>query len=95
MHHDAIEHLNLYPIAFLQTPQQKRYLFKKSLIVSSQDDISISTSADTFKELTEEALTEEQRHLIPKLPGQTTDEIKVPTRQVFGYVYKNFTNPNS
>ena len=55
----------------------------------------MSASADTFKELTEKALTEEQRHLIPKLPGQATDEIKVPTRQVFEYVYKNFTDSNA
>ena len=48
----------------------------------------MSASADTVKELTEEALTEEQRHLIPKLLGQTTDELKVPTKQVFKYVYK-------
>ena len=40
----------------------------------------MSASVDTVKELTEEALTEEQIHLIPKLPGQTTDEIKVLTR---------------
>ena len=33
--HDAIEHLNVDPIAFIQTPQQKRHLFKKSLFVSS------------------------------------------------------------
>ena len=76
-------------------PQQKRHIFKKSLFVSSKDDTSMSTSADTVKELTEKALTEEQRHLIPKLPGQTTDEIKVLTRQVFEYVYKNFTDANS
>ena len=55
----------------------------------------MSASADTVKELREEALTEEQIHLIPKLPGQTTDEIKVPTRQVFEYAYKNFTDDNS
>ena len=92
---DAIEHLNVDPIAYLQMPQQKRHIFKKSLFVSSKDDTSMSASADTVKELTEEALTEEQRHLIPKLPGQTTDELKVPTRQVFEYVYKNFTDANS
>ena len=40
-------------------------------------------------------MTEEQRHLIPKLPGQTTDEVKVMIRQVFEYVYKNFTEANS
>ena len=39
-------------------------------------------------------MTEQQIHLIPKLPGQTTDEIKVPTRQVFEYAYKNFTDTN-
>ena len=33
--HDATEHLNVDPITFLQTPQQKRHLFKKSLFVSS------------------------------------------------------------
>ena len=55
----------------------------------------MSTSADSVKELTEEALTEVQRHLIPKLPGQTTDELKFLTRWVFEYVYKNFTDANS
>ena len=28
------------------------------------------------------------------MPGQTTDEIKIPTRQVFEYAYKNFTDGN-
>ena len=54
----------------------------------------MSTSADPIKQLTEEDLTEQQIHLIPKLPGQTTDEIKLPTRQVFEYAYKNFTDTN-
>ena len=40
-------------------------------------------------------LYEEERDLIPKLPGQTTDDIKAPTRQVFEYVYKNFTDSNA
>ena len=40
-------------------------------------------------------MTEEQIHLIPKLPGQTTDEVKVLTRQVCEYAYKNFTDTNS
>ena len=26
------------------------------------------------------------------MPGQTTDEIKIPTREVFEYAYKNFTD---
>ena len=34
LHHDAIEHLNVDPIEILQTPHQKRYLFKESLFVS-------------------------------------------------------------
>ena len=59
----------------------------------------MSTSADTVKELTDIDLTEEQIHLLPKLPGQTTDATlkytKVPTRQVFEYAYKNFTDGNS
>ena len=45
----------------------------------------MSASAGPVKELTEEDLTEQQIHLIPKLPGQTTDEIKLPTRQVFEF----------
>ena len=36
-----------------------------------------------------------KRDLIPKLLGQTTDDIKAPTRQVFEYVYKNFTDSNA
>ena len=47
--HDAIEHLNVDPITYLQMPQQKRHIFKKSLFVSSKDDTSMSTSADTVK----------------------------------------------
>ena len=39
-------------------------------------------------------MSEQQIYLIPKLPGQTTDEIKFPTRQVFEYAYKNFTDTN-
>ena len=54
----------------------------------------MSTSVDPVKELSEEDFTEEQIHLIPKLPGQTTNEIKVPTRQVFEYAYKNFIDSN-
>ena len=40
-------------------------------------------------------MDDEERDLIPKLPGQTTDDINVPTRQVFEYIYKNFTDSNS
>ena len=81
---DAIEHYNVDPIVYLKTPQQKkRHIFKKSLFLSSKDETSMSASADPIKELTEEDLTEEQIHAIPKLPGQTTDDIKVPTREVF------------
>ena len=36
-----------------------------------------------------------KKDLIPKLPGQTTDDIKAPTRQVFEYVYRNFTDFSS
>ena len=43
---------------------------------------------EPIKELSDEDFTEEQIHLIPKLPGQTTDEIKIPTREVFEYAYK-------
>ena len=95
LHHDAIEHYNVDPIVYLKTPQQKRHIFKKSLFPSSKDDISMSASADPVKELTEEDLTEDQIHLIPRLPGQTTDDIKVPTREVSEYVYKNFTDANA
>ena len=71
---------------YLRTPQQqKRHMFKKSLFSSLQDDPSMSTSVDPVKELSEEDFTEEQTHLIPKLPGQTT------TREIFEYAYKNFT----
>ena len=73
---------------YLRTPpQQKRHVFKKSLFPSSQDDPSMSTSVDPVKELSEEDFTEEQIHLIPKLPEQTTDEIKIPTREAFEYAY--------
>ena len=78
---DAIEHYNVDPTIYLKTPQQqKRHVFNKSLFPSSQDDPSMSASVDPVKELLEEDFTEEQIHLIPKLPGQTTDEIKIPTR---------------
>ena len=43
----------------------------------------MSASADPVKELIEEDLNEEEIYLIPKLPGQTTDDIKVLTREVF------------
>ena len=52
----------------------------------------MSTSVDPIKELSEEDCTEEKIHLIPKLPGQTTDKIKILTREVFEYAYKNFTD---
>ena len=93
--HDTIEHYNVDPMVYIKTPQQqKRHIFKKSLFSNSQDDTPMSTSASPVKELTEEDLTEQQIHLIPKLPGQASDEIKFPTRQVFEYAYKNFTDVN-
>ena len=49
------------------------------------------TQAEPTKELSDEDFAEEQIHLIPKLPGQTTDDIKIPTREIFEYAYKNFT----
>ena len=80
-------------MVYLKTPQQqKRHILKKSLFSSSQDDVSMPTLVEPIKELSDEDFAEEQVHLIPKLPGQTTDEIKIPTREVFEYVYKNFTD---
>ena len=53
---------------YLKTPQQqKRHFLKKSLFSSSQDDISVSTSVEPIKELSDEDFTEEQIHLIPML----------------------------
>ena len=78
---------------YLKTPQQqKRHVLKKSLFSSSQDDVSMSSLVEPIKELSDEDFTEEQIHLIPKLPGQTSDKIKIPTRGVFEYAYKNFTD---
>ena len=51
----------------------------------------MSTQAEPTKELSDEDFAEEQTDLIPKLPGQTTDDIKIPTREDFEYAYKNFT----
>ena len=74
----------------MKTPQQqKRHTIKYSLFSSSQDDVSMPTQVEPIKELSDEDFAEEQIHLIPKLPGQTTDEPKVPTREVFEYAYKN------
>ena len=90
---DAIEHYNVDPTVYLKTPQQqKRHIIKKSLFLSSQDDVSMPTQVDPVIELSDEDFAEEQIHLIPKLPGQTTDETKIPTREVFEYAYKNFTD---
>ena len=52
----------------------------------------MSTQPEPTKELSDEDFAEEQIHLIPKLPGQTTDDIKIPTREIFEYAYKNFTD---
>ena len=49
------------------------------------------TQIEPTKELSDEDFAEEQIHLIPKLPGQMTDDIKIPTREIFEYAYKNFT----
>ena len=43
------------------------------------------TPAEPIKELSDEDFPEEQIHLIPKLPGQTTDDINIPTREIFEY----------
>ena len=91
---EAIQHYNVHPIVYLKTPQQqKRQIIKKSLFSSSQDDISMPTPAQPIKELSDEDFAEEQIHLIPKLPGQTTDDINIPTREHFEYAYRNFTDP--
>ena len=92
---DAIQHYNVDPMIYLKTPQQqKRQIIKKSLFSSSQDDISMSTQPEPIKELSDEDFAEEQVHLIPKLPGQTSDDINIPSREHFEYAYKNFTDPN-
>ena len=91
---EAIQHYNVDPIVYLKTPQQqKRQIIKKSLFSSSQDDISMPTPAEPIKELSDEDFAEEQIHLIPKLPGQTTEDINIPTREHFEYAYRNFTDP--
>ena len=51
------------------------------------------TLAEPTKQLSDEDFAGEQIHLIPKLPGQTTDDINIPTRETFEYAYKNFTDP--
>ena len=43
--------------------------------------------------MSDEDFAEEQIHLIPKLPGQTTDDINIPIREHFEYAYRNFTDP--
>ena len=92
---DAIQHYNVDPMIYLKTPQQqKRQIIKKSLFSSSQDDISMPTQPEPIKELSDEDFAEEQVHLIPKLPGQTSDDINIPSREHFEYAYKNFTDPN-
>ena len=91
---EAIQHYNVDPIIYLKTPQQqKRQIIKKSLFSSSQDDISMLTPAEPIKELSDEDFAEEQIHLIPKLPGQITEDINIPTREHFEYAYRNFTDP--
>ena len=94
LRHDAIKNLNIDPITYPHTIHRKRHVSKKSLFATSHDDISMSTSSDSDL-FTDDPLYEEERDLIPKLPGQTTDDIKAPTRQVFEYVYKNFTDSNA
>ena len=91
---EAIQHYNVDPIVYLKTrQQQKRQITKKSLFSSSQDDISMPNPTELIKELSDEDFTEEQIHLIPKLPGQTTDDINIPIREYFEYAYRNFTDP--
>ena len=92
---DAIQHYNVDPMVYLKTPQkQKRQIIRKSLFSSSQDDISMPTQPESIKHLSDEDFAEEQIHLIPKLPGQTSDDINIPSREHFEYAYKNFTDPN-
>ena len=94
LRHDAIKNLNIDPITYPHTIHRKRHVTKKSLFATSHDDISMSTSSDS-ELFTDDPLYDEERDLIPKLPGQTTDDIKAPTRQVFEYVYKNFTDSSA
>ena len=92
---DAIQHYNVDPMVYLKTPQQqKRQIIRKSLFSSSQDDISMPTQPESIKDLSDEDFAEEQIHLIPKLPGQTSDDINIPSREHFEYAYKNFTDTN-
>ena len=39
------------------------------------------TQPESIKELSDEDFVEEQIHLIPKLPGQTSDDINIPSRE--------------
>ena len=80
---EAIQHYNVDPIVYLKTPQQQKRQIIKSLFSSSQDDISMPTPPKPIKELSDEDFAEEQIHLIPKLPGQTTEDINIPTRETF------------
>ena len=94
LRHDAIKNLNIDPITYPHTIHRKRHVGKKSLFATSHDDISMSTSSDS-ELFTDDPLYDEERDLIPKLLGQTTHDIKAPTRQVFEYVYKNFTDSSA
>ena len=63
----------------MQTLQQKRHIPKKSSFVSSQDEAPMSAPADItlFKELTEEALTEEHQVQIFKMMMPENIELRI------------------
>ena len=45
--------------------------------------VSMPIQAQPTKELSDEDFAEEQIHLVPKLPGQTTDDIKYSYKRSF------------
>ena len=97
---DVIQHIN---IDLLNYPHgiQRKHVNKKSLYKQEQIELSMSFSHGTSSpkysgtDFDAERLRDKEWNLIPKLPGQTSEDIRYPTREVFEFVYSHFTENNS
>ena len=97
---DVIQHINIDPLNYPHGSHRK-HVSKKSLYKKEQNELSMSYShgtsppKDLGTDFEADRLRDEEWNLIPKLPGQTAEDIRYPTREVLEFVYSHFTENNS
>ena len=92
---DAIKYVNIGTLAYPYTTHRK-HVSKRTLYKEEHNELSISLSdgEDLGADFDKDRLRDEEWQLIPKLPGQTSDDIRYPTREVFECIYTHFTETN-